>query len=198
MSKQSTLLALVIVVLAGWLMLGKSRVTSPASVGTEDIKADLHSLHERLTELEKKVAQLWELRPNFPALMPEFSERFHVLHYAGEAGDWAVAQHELLEMRRLVRLGGLIDAQKGVLLQAFIHPQLEGLLRAIEDQNGQAFKKALESTVQACNGCHAAVGSAFMKVALDPPDVLSLRHPHALTRSQVPKHEHGHRSHRGR
>ena len=41
-------------------------------------------------------------------LMPNFAERLHVMHYAGEAEDWAVASHELLGLRHLV--GIIIDA----------------------------------------------------------------------------------------
>ncbi len=45
--------------------------------------------------------------------MPNFSERFHVMHRAGESGDWAVAAHEFAELKRLTRLSTTIDSEEG-------------------------------------------------------------------------------------
>jgi hypothetical protein len=46
-------------------------------------------LMERIQALEERLAEM-ESRFSFTFFMPDFAERFHVMHRAGEAGDWAV------------------------------------------------------------------------------------------------------------
>ena len=52
--------------------------------------------------------------------------------------------------------------------------------------------RLIDQTIDACNSCHVATGSAFITVRLDASDTLSLRHPHALTPREAPGgHHHG-------
>lgn len=74
-------------------------------------KRELSGGNAKLQEIEKK---LEVLTPDFARLMPEYSERFHVLHFAGEAEDWATAKHELHEIEGLREIGEVVDPQKGL------------------------------------------------------------------------------------
>ncbi|HSS64574.1 MAG TPA: hypothetical protein VLS27_09075, partial [Gammaproteobacteria bacterium] len=59
--------------------------------------------------------------------------------------------------------------------------------------NQKKFRAALETTITSCNACHAATGSSFIQVTLDPPDSLNMRHPHNLMRTEAPgDHAHKH------
>ncbi len=152
----------------------------------EDVKAEVEALR-------KAVAVLQAAQPTVTTLMPDFAERFHVMHRAGDVGDWAVASHELLEMQRIAKVIGEIDPQKGALMKGFMTQNFAKLNAAMEHSNRQAFDKALTETVTNCNACHAAVGSAFIKITLNVDQSLSMRHPHQLTRSQKPgEHMHTH------
>jgi len=127
--------------------------------------------------------------------MPSFAERFHVMHRAGEAGDWAVASHELAEMKRVTTLSPTIDAEKGKLMQAMMAPSFEALEGAIGDGDHEKFEKALAQTINTCNSCHAATGSDFVQVTMDATESLSMRHPHSFMSRGVPSgHTHGHGS----
>ena len=42
----------------------------------------------------KRVEALDAIKPTFTSFMLKFSERFHVVHRAGEAGDWVVAEYD--------------------------------------------------------------------------------------------------------
>ncbi|RMF89340.1 MAG: hypothetical protein D6736_08600, partial [Nitrospinota bacterium] len=165
-----------------------------ASTPEEDLKEILHTLRTietRLQAIEKKLDLLWSLRPDFATLMPEFSERFHVLHFAGEAGDWATAGHEFLQMKRVAEQLKAIDPQRGVLLESFLAPFFTGMQEIIADGDRARFLTLLDQTTALCNSCHAAVGSPFIKVSLQP--TVSLRHPHIFTPSQMAAgHKHGH------
>lgn len=141
------------------------------------LKAAVEKLNARLVALEA-------LKPSFTSFMPEFSERFHIMHRAGIAGDWSVATHELLELERMVKISKLIDPAKGRLMQAFMAPHLETINGAIGHGNRKSFLKALVKTVKSCNACHKAAGSPFIKVALNAKQYLTMRHSHILKKSK--------------
>jgi hypothetical protein len=148
-------------------------------------------LEREIQALRDRVAAL-EARQTFTSFMPRIAERFHVMHRAGEAGDWAVAAHELAELERLTSLSNSIDQEKGTLMQSMMAPTFEALDTAVEHGDHEKFADALERTIHTCNACHTATGSAFIEVTLDATDALSLRHPHRFSKRPVPKgHVHG-------
>lgn len=154
-------------------------------------KAKLEALERQIEALQIRIAAL-ESHRTFTSFMPNFSERFHVMHRAGEAGDWAVASHELQEMKRLTRLSITIDGEKGQLMQGMMGPSFEALENAIKHGDHKKFDKALVQTIDTCNACHAATDSDFVQVKLDARESLSLRHPHKLMQREVPGgHAHG-------
>lgn len=175
-----------------WLMLPVALIlvlmVAPPISGAKEhqagLKKEIAQLKAGMEKLTLRLAALEALRPSFTAFMPEFSERFHIMHRAGIAGDWAVATHELLEMKRMVKISKLIDPGKGQLMQAFMTQNLETINGAIGHGNRKSFQKALVSTVKSCNACHAAAGSPFIKVALNAKQYLTMRHSHILKKSR--------------
>lgn len=154
------------------------------------LKADLPSLLAEVKRLRKEVAVLDAIKPTFTNFMPDFSERFHVMHYAGDAGDWAVANHEAMELDRLLEVAQYIDPQKGVLMKSFIGENLEKIDDAIAHGDKAAFDRQLQETVQHCNACHTAVGSPFIRVSLDVAPNMTVRHPHILSKEKATAHHH--------
>ena len=153
----------------------------------KDIKSlDLavHALKGEIEELRAVVARLQALQPTFATFMPEFSERFHVMHLAGEAGDWGVAAHELSELKRLVGLGKLIDPTKGRLMESFMSGDLHKINEAISHGNEKAFLKAMNDSVENCNRCHVAGAAAYIKVSLNLKEILNIRHSHKFVRTK--------------
>ena len=163
---------------------------SIAKAGSSE--TDLQSLQQAVQSLQKRVEALEAIKPTFTSFMPDIAERFHVLHRAGEAGDWAVAGHELAELKRLIALSGNIDAESGVLMQGMMASSFQSLEDAVEHGNQEKLQMALEETVNACNACHTATGSPFVEVVLDAQKSISIRHPHALAqREMAGGHAHG-------
>ena len=162
-----------------------------AAVMADSDAADVQALKRQIEALQARVEAL-EARHTFASFMPNLAERFHVMHRAGEASDWAVASHELEEMKRITMLSPTIDKEKGQLMQAMMAPSYHALEEAIEHGNHEKFEKALEQTISTCNSCHVATGSEFVEVTLDAREALSLRHPHRLMRREMPAgHTHG-------
>lgn len=164
------------------------------SIQSSEMKLEsVDDLLEEVLALRKEVEFLKAIQPTITSLMPNFSERFHVMHYAGDAGDWAVAAHELLEMQRIVKVAKRISPDNGALMEGFLTQKFETINSAIEHGNPEAFNKALVDTVDQCNACHTATGSPFIKVTLDARESLSMRHSHELQASgKMGEHTHKH------
>lgn len=157
---------------------------SPPLLADSD-SAKFKELEKQIEVLQTRIAAL-EARYTFTSFMPDFAERFHVIHQAGDSGDWAVASHELEEMKRLTRLSTSVDADKGKLMQEMMEPNFEALEHAIEHGNSKKFQQALTQTTDTCNTCHTATGSGFIQVTLDVSESLSLRHPHKFQKQDAP------------
>ncbi|OGA70462.1 MAG: hypothetical protein A3G81_13820 [Betaproteobacteria bacterium RIFCSPLOWO2_12_FULL_65_14] len=149
----------------------------------DDLKKEIKALRERVAVLEA-------LKPRFTNFMPNYAERFHVMHRAGDVGDWAVAAHEIDEMKRMTGVSKYIDPKLGTLMQAFMDGNLRKLREAVEHGNSKSFQAALEDTAASCNGCHKASGST-LGVSVKVSETMSMRHPHLLGKTTVPK-DHGH------
>ncbi len=159
----------------------------------EQLRAEVDRLGNEVSRLRVEVDTLNAIRPTVTTLMPAIAERFHVMHYAGDAEDWALAAHELTGIWHLVEIIRRVDPNTGALADGFLQPHFDRLEAAIEHGNRDEFSRALDSSVEACNACHVAVGSPTMRVALDAADSLSLRHSHVLAPTEKPgEHKHSH------
>lgn len=144
------------------------------------------SLGEEVARLREMVERLLALQPTITMLMPNLAERFHVMHRAGEAADWAIAGHELEGMKQLIERFKLVDPPIGAMIEGFMGPGFEELGAAIEHRNMKVFESNLKQAVDSCNACHVAAGSPLMKGVLDAENSISIRHPHALGKSKMP------------
>ena len=184
--------------LIGSLVLLAGFVSTPAaanedSPALDELRAEIDRLGIEVSKLRAEVDALNAIRPTVTTVMPAIAERFHVMHYAGDAGDWALAAHELAGIRHLVEIIRRVDPDTGALADGFLQPHFDRLEAAIEHGSLNDFSRALKGSVEACNACHAAVGSPTMRVALDAVDSLSLRHPHVLAPTEKPgDHAHEH------
>lgn len=157
------------------------------------LSQQVEQLSREVEDLKEAVELLNSIRPTVTRLMPEMAERFHVMHYAGEEGDWALASHELMGIQQLVGIIEKIDPAKGAMANGFLAEDFNKLNAAIEHADRKRFNTALEAMVESCNGCHVAAGSSSMTVVLDARDSLSLRHSHNLSASEKPDdHTHMH------
>ena len=183
------------VILLSSMMLGSFGTTMAVADSKEVqiLTKQVAALIDEVERLKITVETLQAIRPTIASLMPDFAERFHVMHYAGEAEDWAVASHELLELKRLIEVMSRVNPEKGSMVNGFLLGNFNKLDAAIEHQNIKSFNKELVETVVSCNSCHVAAGSPSTKIALDARDSLSMRHPHLLSKSAKPgKHTHIH------
>lgn len=168
-------------------------VASEDSAKIQQLTSQVATLKDEVSGLKKAIESLRAAQPTITMLMPNFSERFHVMHYAGEAEDWAVAAHELLGLRHLVEVMQEVDPEKGAMANGFLDADFDEILEAIEHEDMELFEQSLDEAVKNCNACHVAIGSPSMKITLDAMDSLSMRHSHDLGKSKMPgDHKHTH------
>jgi len=159
-------------------------IASEDSTKIQALTDQVSVLRAEIDELRAAVELLNAIRPDVTTLMPDIAERMHVMHYAGEAEDWAVASHELSGIKRLVRVMQQVDPVKGDMAGGFMHEPFEKIDAAINHEDQAAFTKSLGDLVNNCNSCHIAAGNPAMKITLNAKDALSLRHSHDLVKSK--------------
>ncbi|MFT5506803.1 MAG: hypothetical protein ACI8XC_004531 [Gammaproteobacteria bacterium] len=151
--------------------------------GYEVLNQQIQELKNEVKVMRGAIKALQASQPTVTMLMPDIAERFQVMHYAGEAEDWALAAHELEGMKGLVSIMGQVDSVKGSMATGFLAQNFNQLDAAIDHGNLESFDKAVNATLKSCNGCHVASGSPGMKITLDASTSLSMRHSHTLAKS---------------
>lgn len=109
--------------------------------------------------------------PGLGEIMAQTAVRHAKLWFAGQAGNWDLAEYELDELHE-----GFEDAAKyhpthkeikqpiPELIAQHMEPPLTGLAQAIKDKNQQAFTQRYDDLTLACNACHHATDFGFNRV----------------------------------
>lgn len=110
--------------------------------------------------------------PGLGEIMTLTQMRHIKLWFAGEAGNWPLADYELDELEE-----GFADAVRlhpvhagaprplADLVPEFTAASLQGLRAAVASRDGGAFVAAYDSLTSGCNGCHRAAGFSFNVVS---------------------------------
>lgn len=130
--------------------------------------------HTRYGDLS--LDQLAEIQPGMARLMVEISDRFCVLYYAAQAGNWELARHEFSEMRKTMQIAGLIRPKYKEPLEGFAAEKLKPLEDAIRAKDWPAFEQAFRETADAANEMHQEFGYAYIvwQLPAAPPPHLRL------------------------
>jgi hypothetical protein len=135
----------------------------------EDIKG--RSRHVELT-----IDQLVELQPGLGRLMPDVGRRYWILYYAARGGNWALAAHQLRQMRHLFTIGATTRPKMAKHLEAFARGTLDRLEAAIEAQDLGAFEPLFREGIESANRFHVTVNHPEIRWRLPsaPPEDLDL------------------------
>ena len=90
------------------------------------------------------------------------------LWFAGRAGNWALANYEIGELKE-----GFEDADKlvgGGTVQEMVGAPIADLQKAVDDKNSVAFTAAFDRLSAGCNSCHHALDRPF--IAIQRPALL--------------------------
>jgi hypothetical protein len=128
------------------------------------------ALHEVRAEMEDRFS------PGLHSQMLEMQHRHAALWFAGDRGNWGLADYMIHELEELVEDMEQInpvyrEVQVAELLREMTVPAIERMEDALEAQDRAAFAQAYDQLTTACNACHVASDRAaiFMQRPTAPP-----------------------------
>jgi hypothetical protein len=133
----------------------------PACLPAEGV--DEERLAEVVADLEARFT------PGLHSLMAELGGRHATLWFAGDSGNWAMADYFLHELKELIEeIEELHSTYRQVpvaeLLGEVTHPAVDRLEEAVSDGDREGFVRGYDELTGACNACHVASGLEAMVI----------------------------------
>ena len=103
-----------------------------------------------------------EVLPHLSGIMVQQQMRHLKLWFAGDAGNWALADYELDQLK-----DGFDDVAKllgGDLAQQHVGGALSQLEKSIDAKDHEAFVSAFDELSTGCNACHRTLDHAFIVI----------------------------------
>jgi hypothetical protein len=127
----------------------------PACVPSDGV--DQERLMEVVADLEARFT------PGLHSLMAEMGERHATLWFAGDAGNWALADYYLHELEGLIEdIEELHPTYEEVpvaeLLGEMTRPAVDRLEGAVSGEDREGFVRSYDELTRACSACHVASG----------------------------------------
>ncbi len=122
------------------------------AVSAAQLQAALQELREEMED---------RFRPGLHSQMVELQHRHAALWFAGDAGNWALADYMVHELEELVEDMEEInpvyrEVPVAELLREMTFPAIELLEEAVEAGDRAAFARGYDHLTTACNACHLA------------------------------------------
>jgi hypothetical protein len=125
-------------------------------------RADDTSLDTRITEVEER------FRPGLHSLMQQVQLRHAQLWFAGEAGNWELADYQVHELEELLEqiqaLHPEYDDQPVAELLEQLLPAVERVEGAIDARQPAEFAAAFDDMTTQCNACHTATDRSVIVI----------------------------------
>src|SRR6266508_4515197 len=122
--------------------------------------------------------QLSDIQPGLGTIMIEYGHRMSAMWFAEQAGNWDLAEYQLIEMREIQEVGETTRPARAAPLKSFESSFLDPLEDGIKAKDKSKFESAYNAAIQGCNSCHGSQTSAdwpqgfkFIKIQV-PKDTL--------------------------
>ena len=116
-----------------------------------------HTKHGDLT-----LDQIAEMQPGMARLMVEVSDRYWILYYAAQGGNWDLARHEFSEMRKTMRMAAVVRPNYEEAMGQFEADHLKPLEQAIRAHDWSALESAFREATDAANERHREFGYTYI------------------------------------
>ncbi|TVR64807.1 MAG: hypothetical protein EA422_05590 [Gemmatimonadales bacterium] len=132
-----------------------------------DSGMDEAALEARLGEMQAELED--RFTPGLHTLMVDLGVRHANLWFAGEAGNWPLADYMVHELEELVEeIEELHPMYREIrvaeLIGEMTHPAIEDLEDAVDAGDLAAFQRAYDDLTVACNACHIASDKAELVI----------------------------------
>lgn len=119
--------------------------------------------------------QIADLMPGMARLMLEISDRYWILYYAAQGGNWDLARHQFGEIRKAMQSAGVTRPKYQEPLAGFEKEKLMPILSAIRAKDWPAFEVAYNDCASAANEMHVEFGYGYVDWQLPPEPPKHLR-----------------------
>ena len=117
---------------------------------------DSKGIRAKTTHSEISIDQLGEMQPGLARLMAEVSDRYWIMYYAADAGNWKMAKLQSSEIKKAFKIATITRPKYAHHLQAFVIGPMAKIDQAIKEQEWENFLAAYESGVKSANGYHVS------------------------------------------
>ena len=123
-----------------------------------------------------RLDQIAEMQPGMARLMVEISDRYWILYYAAQAGNWELARHEFGEVRKTMQVAAQVRPKYREPLEQFEAEYLRPLNEALHTGDWHGFDGAYRRAIDGANENHREFGYAYIEWQLPntPPSHLRL------------------------
>jgi hypothetical protein len=123
------------------------------------------------------IDEIFAIQPGLARLMPDVGDRFWKCWYAAEAGNWKLADWQLKELKKLLRICIFTRPKYIEDLEDYMRDDLGPLTAAIAAQDFAGFDAAYRAAVDRANWYHEKWNKDFIVWRLpdQPPPDLDLR-----------------------
>jgi hypothetical protein len=133
--------------------------------------------HAAEEERRRTVEEIFAILPGLARLMPEVSARWWKCWYAAQAGNWKLADWQLKELKKLLRICMFTRPKYTEDLEDYIRDDLGPVSAALAEQDFPTFDAAYGTAVDRANWYHEKWNKEFIVWRLPdmPPPDLDLR-----------------------
>ena len=127
-------------------------------------------LQNRIDSLEHKLADTY--RPGFGEFMTSIQIHHAKLWFAGQNGNWDLAEFEIHEIEETFEAIQKYQADRNESkLVGMITPAIDSVDMAVQQKNSSLFKSSFILLTNTCNNCHRTVNHGFnvVKIPETPP-----------------------------
>jgi len=135
-----------------------------------ETRADSPAAGERRYSVE----EIFAIQPGLARLMPEVGQRFWKCWYAAEAGNWKLAEWQLKELKKLLRVCIFTRPKYIEDLEEYMRADLGLVSAAIAEQDFAAFDTAYAAAVDRANWYHEKWNKDYIvwrRPDVPPPDL---------------------------
>ena len=114
--------------------------------------------------LQKQIDEVRGALPKFAIPMREVGDRFQNMYFAAQGGNWALAAYMSKYMNGAMNPAKVTKPAEYKTWASFYSGTWAPVEKAIQAKDLKAFDKAYLEVINACNGCHQAMGYGFIEV----------------------------------
>ncbi len=124
---------------------------------------------------ELTLDQMAGMMPGMSELMLALAQRYHVMYFAAQAGNWELAAYQLRGARKVFNTAKLTRPKYAEALGKFTAEFLDPIDAAIRARDWPAFDRLARASVEAADAYHREWGYAYIRYRLPdhpPPGYL--------------------------